>query len=272
MYAPDMFLMYVDESGDTGLCSPRGRSPTRFFCLSGLVVHELHWRETLSSLLAFRHWLKRKYKIYLEDELHASEMLSKPRRSAASVSVLRKHERVAVLRHHLDQINRLPHVRIINVVVDKGRFKDDTPDSVFRRAWYALFQRFENTISRRNFPGPNAFEDRGIVFPDMTDAHQLRRHLASMRVHNPLWKRDALGHPVLIDQPLRLLVEDPICRDSKHSYLVQAADTVAFMLKQHFAPSTYCKEHGVNAYFRTRLLTVLCREASKSDSLGIVRL
>ena len=32
-----MFLMYVDESGDAGLVG----SPTRYFVLTGLVVHEL---------------------------------------------------------------------------------------------------------------------------------------------------------------------------------------------------------------------------------------
>jgi len=34
--------MYVDESGDSGL--PSDGSPTRYFCLSGLVVHELRWQ------------------------------------------------------------------------------------------------------------------------------------------------------------------------------------------------------------------------------------
>ena len=32
-----MYLMYVDESGDSGLVN----SPTRYFVLTGMVVHEL---------------------------------------------------------------------------------------------------------------------------------------------------------------------------------------------------------------------------------------
>jgi len=35
-----MFLMYVDESGDTGLTN----SPVDYFVLSGLIIHELRWR------------------------------------------------------------------------------------------------------------------------------------------------------------------------------------------------------------------------------------
>ncbi len=45
-----MYLMYVDESGDIGLTG----SPTRYFVLTGLVLHELRWRQTLDELIAFR--------------------------------------------------------------------------------------------------------------------------------------------------------------------------------------------------------------------------
>jgi hypothetical protein len=42
-----MYLMYVDESGDCGL--PADSSPSSLFCLSGLVVHELRWREAIAE-------------------------------------------------------------------------------------------------------------------------------------------------------------------------------------------------------------------------------
>lgn len=45
-----MFLMFVDESGDVGLV----RSPTRYFILCGLVLHELRWEQHINALLAFR--------------------------------------------------------------------------------------------------------------------------------------------------------------------------------------------------------------------------
>jgi uncharacterized protein DUF3800 len=68
-----MYLMYVDESGDCGL--PVNGSPTNHFCLSGLVVHELRWKETLSELAAFRRWLRGRYSVNIEDELHAADMI-----------------------------------------------------------------------------------------------------------------------------------------------------------------------------------------------------
>jgi hypothetical protein len=45
-----MYMMYVDESGDPGMTG----SPTRYFVLSGVVVHELGWRDYLEQLLDFR--------------------------------------------------------------------------------------------------------------------------------------------------------------------------------------------------------------------------
>ena len=45
-----MYLMYVDESGDVGLVN----SPTRYFVLVGLVLHELRWQQTKDELINFR--------------------------------------------------------------------------------------------------------------------------------------------------------------------------------------------------------------------------
>ncbi|MCW5762098.1 MAG: DUF3800 domain-containing protein [Phycisphaeraceae bacterium] len=261
--------MYVDESGDTGTSEA---SPTRYFCLTGLVVHELRWTETMRSLLQFRHWLKTEYRVYLDDELHAGDMINKPRRCPASLQSLRKHERLAIVRHHADQLARIPDIRLINVVFDKRQSRELTADEVFRRAWYALFQRFENTMLRRNFPGSSNEQERGIVFTDQTDAQVLKRHLEHMRVRNPLFIRKNSGSYTTVDEPIRLLIEDPVSRDSKHSYFIQAVDCAAFLFKQHIEPNSFMKKHGANAYFRTRLKPVLCLAASRTNDLGIVHL
>jgi hypothetical protein len=48
--------MYVDESGDIGATSV---SPTRYFILSAIVIHELRWRDILQELVQIQM-----YKIY----------------------------------------------------------------------------------------------------------------------------------------------------------------------------------------------------------------
>ncbi len=264
-----MYLMYVDESGDCGMAADG--SPTRYFCLSGLVVHELRWRETLSELLQFRHNIKRRYKVYLDDEIHSAEMINKPGKLAPTLRALDKHERLAILRHYADRMATLPNVSLINVVVDKQAGRVNTKGEVFRRAWYTLFQRFENTIRYQNFPGPKNSDDQGIVFPDSTDGFKLKRYLEDMRLSNPFRIRQRDGAHFYKDEPIRVIIEDPVPRDSHGSYFIQTADCAVFLLKQHIEPSAYMKRQGGNAYFK-RLDPILCKEATRKHAEGIVML
>jgi hypothetical protein len=263
--------MYVDESGDCGM--PADGSPSRLFCLSGVVVHELRWRDTMEDILRFRHWLKHKYGVYLDDAIHAGAMINRPKRCAPAIAQLKKHQRLAIIRHHADLIATLRDISIINVVVDKTSGRAPDKDEVFRRAWYALFQRFENTIRRKNFPGPKNADDRGIVFPDNTDGQKLRNYLDTMRSRNRLKVFHPTGGFHYRDEPIQVIVEHPVMRDSRESFMIQAADCACYLLKQFEEPSSYMKRHGGNAYFN-RLGSVLCKHASGKDPTGrgIVRL
>lgn len=262
--------MYVDESGDTGL--PSVGSPTALFCLSGVFVHELAWRDTIEQLLQFRRWLYRRYAIPQEAELHTAEMINKPGKLHPSLSSLAKHERLAIIRQFANEISQLRDISIINVVLDKMRGIPSS-DDVFNYAWTSLFQRFENTIDQKNFPGTPNPQERGLVFPDDTDGGKLKDLLGKMRINNLLKINLGSGASTRINRPVRFLIEDPVVRDSTQSYLIQVADCSAYLLKQSLQPSSYMRRHGGNAYFQ-RLVPVLCIAASRKDplGLGIVRL
>lgn len=264
-----MYLMYVDESGDCG--KPSDNSPCRYFCLTGVVVHELDWRGAMTDLLSFRRWLKGRYGIPLDAEIHAANMIAKLKSVHPSLQALKKYERLAVIRHFADALAGIPVLRVVSVVVDKHGAVPDKGE-VFRWAWYSLFQRFENTIRRKNFPGPNGQQECGIVFPDDTDGGKLTRFLTHMRVNNFLRVPDA-GRHIVVNQPIQWLIEDPLMRDSRQSYLIQAADCTAFLLKQLVDPSAFMRKHGGNAYFG-RLQPIVCKQASFKDAsgMGIVRL
>jgi Protein of unknown function (DUF3800) len=266
-----MYLMYVDDSGDCGM--PADGSPSNLFCLSGVVVHELRWQDTLSKLADFRRWLWRRYKVNIEDEIHSADMISKPSKVAASFQRLPKHERLAIIRHFANKIATLVDISIINVYVDKRSGRVPNKEEVFRWAWYSLFQRFENTIRGQNFPGPRNVDNRGIVFPDNTDGKKLKKFLNAMRLDNQMKIQQGSGAFVYINEPIRVIIEDPVLRDSQESYFIQVADCTAFLLKQYLEPSSYMKQHGGNAYFN-RLDPVLCKYASRKDwsGKGIVRL
>jgi len=155
-----MYLMFVDESGDCGLVN----SPTRYFILSGLVMHELRWKTCLDRLIEFRRWMRIQYGLKLREEIHAVNLIS---RRPGELARIAKHNRLAIVRNFMSEISQMPDINIINVVVDKQN-KNANYD-VFDKAWTALIQRFENTTHRRNFPGPTNPDERGMIFPDRTD-------------------------------------------------------------------------------------------------------
>jgi len=171
-----MFLMYADESGDPGMTG----SPRRFYVLSAVVVHELCWRPALDQLLAFRRRVRDAYGLKLRDELHAARMINKP----GELVRIRRHDRLKIIRDFADEIAAVPHLNVINVVVDKEG-KDPSYD-VFWNAWTVLIQRLEDTIACRNFRGPRGVGDRAMIFPDDTDNGRLRELLRRLRFENPL--------------------------------------------------------------------------------------
>lgn len=252
-----MYLLYVDESGDIGMDS----SPSRYFALSGFVVHELRWHDTLEAILDFRKRLRDRYGLKLREELHAGDMLHRP----GDLSRIPKSIRLKILREALDFQSDLPDVSIVNVLVDKQGKPAEF--DVFDVAWVTLIQRFHNTISYKNFPGPQNPDDKGLLVVDQTEERRLRGISRRMRRYNPV---PSMFGPGARPIPITTLVEDAVHRNSLHSYFIQLADVNAYFLYQRFQPCGYVKRKGGRNYFN-RLRPVLCTVASRSDADGIVR-
>lgn len=253
--------MYVDESGDAGLAG----SPTRYFALTGLVVHELRWRTYLDGLIAFRTRVRNKFGLKLREEFHASHFISKPGELAKRIS---RNNRLAMIRHFADSLASMTDLNLINVLIDKSA-KTQTFD-VFEKAWGTLIQRFENTISHHNFPGPANPDERGIIYCDRTDDKKLIRLVRQRRRYNPVPHSPQFGGGYR-NLPIQYVIEDPSFSDSEHSYFIQAVDLSAFLLYQKFAPNAYMRKKQGQNYFH-RLDPILCRHASSSNPHGIVML
>lgn len=253
-----MFLMYVDESGDKGLVS----SPTRYFVLAGLVVHELRWHDMLAALIAFRRRMRATFGLKLREEIHAGAMFTRP----DELVRIKRNDRLAIVRHLLDELAGLEYLNVITVRVDKlGKPANYDP---FSKGWEALIQRFENTLDRHNFPGPANADDKGLIFCDQTDAAALCRLYRRMRTHNPIPSSTGLGYRQL---PLVRVIEDPNPRDSAYSYFIQAADVCAFAAYQWYTPSSFVRAKGARNYLQ-RLNPVLCKVASPRHAFGVVEL
>ena len=254
-----MYLMYVDESGDPGLVN----SPTTNFVLSGLVMHELRWREFIDRIVMFRKRMKLTYGLGVRDEIHAAEFI----RSSGSVN-LKRNARYLILRHFATELSRMDWLSITNVVVNKvGK---PAGYDVFESAWKVLFQRFENTLAHRNFPGPQNADDLGLVICDDTNGGKLSKLMRRMGSYNPIPNQQHAG-PGFRNMPIRKVIEDPNLRDSKNSHPIQAADLCAYLLFQHLTPNGYMKRVGGNNAFRL-LDPILNKRASSRNPLGIVML
>ncbi len=251
-----MYFLYADESGDVGL----NNSPTNYFCLSGFVVHELRWHETLESIISFRRYLKDQYGLKLREEFHAAHYINKP----GELKRIAKSLRLKILRDIIDFEANLSDISIINVVVDKSTKPDGT--DVFELAWTTLIQRFHNTLSHKNFSGPQNADDRGILFVDQTDEVKLRKLSRKMRRYNPI--PSAYGSSFL-EVPITTIVEDAVHKNSHHSYFIQLADVNAYFLYQKYEACKYIKRKGGKNYF-SRLDSSLCTVASRNHPEGIV--
>lgn len=249
--------MYVDESGDTGLVN----SPTRHFALSGITVHESSWRYFLETLISFRKTMRSVHRLPVRAEIHSSVFINK------RAFDLEKHVRLAILRHALDELAKTPYISITSVIVDKENKPADY--DVFAAAWGTLFQRFENTLNKGNFPGGHS-TDYGMVITDATAGTKLARMVRRMAVHNPIPHdgRYGVGYRNI---PIRKVIEDPHGKDSAQTLPIQMADVVAYFLAQKFRPNSYVRRKKADQYF-DRLEPVLNKRASRFDRLGIVKL
>lgn len=252
---PVMYLMYVDESGDSGIA----RSPTQYFILSGIVVHESRWRDFIYHLINFKKTMRITYGLPVRAEIHASEFINSP------VYGLPRHARLAILRNFLDEIAKFQDISITNVVINKTN--KPAGYDVFESAWQILFQRFENTLIYGNFPGGHR-NDHGIVITDATNGNKLTRLVRRMAVHNyvPHMQQHGTGSRNL---PIERVIEDPHGKDSSDTLPIQACDTAAYFLMQKYKPNSYIRSTHSQHYFN-RLLPVLNTKASKSNGLGVV--
>lgn len=246
--------MYVDESGDTGVA--RG---SKYFCLSGIVVHETNWRNFVNHIVAYRRVLKTNYGLPIRTEIHATEYIYK------AIANIPKFQRLAILRNILDELAKINYISTINIVVDTSIKSADY--DVLQNAWGVLFQRFENTLRHGNFPGEHN-EDYGMVITDAVGGKKLLRMMRKMSVYNPIPNSSSYGGGSR-NVPIIKIIEDPSGRDSKESMPIQMADVVAYFLKQSLDPNSYIRKKSANNYFY-RLEEILNKHASRSNKYGIV--
>lgn len=228
--------MYIDESGDVGITN----SPTEYFIISALVIHESNWLNFLDDLIVFRKYLRDRFGLRLKEEIHASDFVNG--RVNLRKDIL-KNDRIDILKKSLKWLNSRNDISIITV-----RCKKNNRADVFDFTWRVLIQRLENTLIHGNFPGGFAVE-KGIILADNTDGGKLTKLLRKMRRFNPTPHNYLQYGTGSRNLRLSAIIEDPVLRDSSNSFVHQMVDIIAYFGRQYYEPNRYIRKKGVRTFY-----------------------
>ena len=223
-----MKLLYVDESGDSGVLPT---SPVQHFLLAGLVVDAVDLQPLLGALHHFRQHLAAKYGLLLSEEIHASAFISSP----GPVARISLNDRLRILLECVDWCRQRPDLQLLTVGMDK---RQATTNTVFQDVWRQLLLLFDAHLAHADPAGPT----QGLVFCDNTDGAKLTNLMRAMQRPTPT--PGAVPAPVL-----HHLIGDPVLWDSRTSYLHQLVDVAAYFAKQLLEPNRRVRDKGAHRYF-----------------------
>jgi hypothetical protein len=217
-----MFLAYLDESGDSGIDG----SPTRFFVLSCVLVHESAWLDSLDSLIALRRALRETYDIPTRPEIKARHFHN----GRGPLRHLRwsQADRMELFRRVLCQVGDSLNFRVFGIAIDKVPARKRGWEARMA-AWTFALQRIERfTVEHKR--------DWAMIFPDEGHGYFIRKRLRHMRRFHAI---PGFFGRQMRKVPTRRIIEDPNERASQDSYFVQLADWAAYAAHRssHIAPT-----------------------------------
>jgi len=254
-----MYLIYADESGDDGL----KKGGSSHFILSGLIVHEADWNTLFERIIGFRRDLRKTYGTPQRIAFHGTDIVNGNGDYHHSQYGLSTVDRFDIYRAALEfAAKQVDLIRFIHIFILKDNIRIRTL-SVFDTAWKYFIQRIHNTIA----PGGELHRNDECAFliTDRTHDDQLRMLMRAMRAYNPVPSKIGMGTRNLL---VERMLDDPVPRNSTHSYLVQMADLAAFSLARRDFPNPKLAPHKFETFFDI-LDPVLLKSASRTNPQGI---
>lgn len=253
-----MYLLYVDESCDAGLDE---KSPTDYFILSGLVINERDWNSIIQDLIDFRRYVKDRWGVKERTEYKGAHLVGN--RGDFFGLDIPPQMRIKIYDEWLNLESGLP-IKIINICMRKKLLREKAPDfPVYENAWRYMIQRFNNYLEKK---GENEY---GMIVADENNEKLIRNLVRKMKVYNPIPKRYKYVPGEYFNKPIRPVIEDPIMRNSKHSYFVQLSDINAYALLRWELQNGIGVWEPLNSLFE-KLFPVLLKEASRDNPFGVV--
>ncbi|EKD93850.1 MAG: hypothetical protein ACD_28C00039G0002 [uncultured bacterium] len=212
-----MYIVYFDETGDDGYPS----FSSRLFVLTSIYLHHQNWKPIFEAFYDFRRAVKENWNIPIKIELHTKAFLlnKKPFRQLG----LSEGDRLNLCRSFAKMISTLD-MEIINVAVNKtmidpqspGRYKD-----ILDVALTYNIQRVENTIKRI---------EPATKFITITDEGRVGKMQKTTRKIQKINFVPSLYGPTTYRNEIKMMIEDPLPKNSKESFFIQACDFVSFFV------------------------------------------
>jgi hypothetical protein len=256
-----MYLVYADESGDPGL----NTGGTPFFVISGIIIHESHWNQIFQDVVNLRRQWHALYNTPQRIALHATDIVNGHRDFHHSRSGLSSDDRFSIYREALQFLaSQKGKISVLNVFIRKDKILRRDLD-VYEWSWKFFIQRFHNSIDT----GGALHEDKnyGILMTDRTQDDKLRALLRKMRRFNPVPTKIP-GMPAYSNVVTTRIIDDPVPRNSNHSYFVQMADLVAFALARRDYPRKNLEQWAFESYFE-ELEPIVLKAANPKDTFGV---
>ncbi len=259
-----MRIVYCDESGDDGY--PDYSSP--IFVLTTIYLHYLNWKDTYQAISSFRKELKVKYGLPVKTEMHVKPFLldKNPYRSFNFSQQVRKE----IIADYCKFINTL-NLKIINVAIIKANIVQSDYDVLDKALTYSI-QRVENDLNLSVNP-----EERFMMITDQGRVGKMTKTARKIQQINYIPSQFSSGS---YRQEIKSMIEDPLPKDSKESYLIQCCDLVSYLAYLYVLKNknlgdfpnrlkSYLSIEEVE-YYLSSLSSVLNLNASRADKFGIV--
>jgi hypothetical protein len=235
------YVVYLDDSYDD-----------KFVAFSALMVPGAQWVAALKHIKQFRSSLRKSDGIFTSVELHAVDFVAG--RGRPSDRIVVKSRRIEIYRQFLGTIATTPGMRAINAYFPKG---------FMARAFERLLNRLNMYMTKCN--------GHAILICDEGNESTYRALCRQLRAFNPIPSRfGTWSSGPWRDIPTDRVIEDPVFRNSKDSYFIQAADFSAYSLLRRENPCGPTQKCGASDAFNA-LAPIFVRQACRADPEGILR-
>lgn len=213
-----MFISYFDESGDDGYPS----KSSDLFILTSIYFHHSYWKENYQKLYEIRRQLNVKYGLPVKQEFHTNEFITDKFPYHGKYDKITRRNIVFDFFKYINSLD----FKTIAVIIDKNNIKRPSYD-VLKNALTYNVQRIENDLS------VNA-ENRFMIITDEGRVSKMRATTREIQKVNYI---PSMFNNIKYRKEIQKLIEDPLPKNSKDSYLIQVADMICFIV------SLYAKQN-----------------------------